>query len=100
MLVQFAIVLSSFIEGLLKFSFAGRYDFLRGGRLIISRKSVMGKLKDPSLSDNAVNCVTVKASLRFSTLLVYPLADLSSLEVINVRSPQLLQKGPPFGFRE
>lgn len=60
----------------------------------------MGELEDPSLSNNTVDCVTVRTTLRFSTLLVYSLANLSPLEVIDIRSSQLLQKGLPIGLRK
>lgn len=54
MFVQFGIVLSGFFEGLLELSLAGWYAFLRSSRLIVCRKSIMGELEDPSLSDNTV----------------------------------------------
>ena len=74
--------------------------YLRCGRLVIRREFVMGKLEDPRLSDNTVDRVAVRTSFSFSALLIYSLADLSPLDIIDVRSAQLLQKGPSFGFSE
>lgn len=86
MFLQLSIVLSGLVEGLLEFNLARWHGFFRSSRLIVGRESIMGELEDPSLSDNTVDCVTIRTTLRFSTLLIYSLANLSPLEVIDVRS--------------
>ena len=89
MFLQLSIVLYGLVKGPLELDFARWHCFFRSSRLIVSRESIMGELEDPSLSDNTVDCVAIRTTLRFSTLLVYSLANLSPPEVINVRSSQL-----------
>jgi hypothetical protein len=50
------------------------------------------KLKNADFANLAIKRAAVRALLMFPTLFIYPLAYLGSSEVVEIRTPQLLQK--------
>ena len=100
MLLQLAVDLFSVGEGKIK-------DDLASGGLLLDcvghvERSVfiVDDLQYRGLLHRPIDCLTVRTDSSFPALSVDLFAYLCSSEVVNVRSSQVLQEGPPLIFRQ
>jgi len=100
MLIQICIILFRLLERFLKRYQTRGSNLLGSCRFIVGLVFVVSQFENADFSNLPVDRIAVRTDFRFAALLIDPLADLGSFQIIDSGSSQFFQKVPAFSVCE